>query len=247
MSQRASRYGRRVDDRAAWEAEAENWLRWARTPGHDAYWSYRDSFFDAIVPGPGRLTLELGCGEGRVARDLSALGHEVVALDGSATLLRHAREADPAGHYVLGEASALPFGDASVDLVVAYNSLMDFDDMPGALREMARVLEPGAMACICITHPILDAGGFEGDAIDAPYLLRTPYFGRRRFDETVVKRGVTMRFRGWSHPLEDYVGALTGAGFVIDALREPRPDTGGVDDRRWLRYPMFLHLRAVKR
>ena len=33
----------------SWEAEAENWIRWARTPGHDAYWRYREAFF-ALVP-----------------------------------------------------------------------------------------------------------------------------------------------------------------------------------------------------
>ena len=37
--------------------------------------------------------------------------------------------------------SALPFDDRSFDLVVAYNSLMDFDDMPGAVSEAGRVLE----------------------------------------------------------------------------------------------------------
>src|ERR1700682_863301 len=29
-----------------WEAEAENWVRWARTPGFDAYWYYSPSFLD---------------------------------------------------------------------------------------------------------------------------------------------------------------------------------------------------------
>ena len=236
-----------VDDRSAWEAEAGNWVRWARTPGHDAYRYYRDSFFDAVVPSPGRLTLEVGCGEGRVTRDLSARGHRVLSLDGSTTLLRHALGADPSGRYVRGDAATLPVGDGAVGLVVAYNSLMDFDDMPGAVAEMARVLAPGGALCVCITHPVLDAGGFEGEADDAPYRLRASYFGRRRFDETVEKRGVTMRFRGWSHPLEDYGAALTGAGLVIDLVREPVPGSGGPDYDRWHRYPMFLHLRAVKR
>ena len=236
-----------MDDRAGWEAEADNWVRWARTPGHDAYWFYRDSFFDAIVPGPGRLTLELGCGEGRVTRDLTARGHRVLSLDGSPTLLRHAREADPTGRYVLGDAPALPVADRAVDLVVAYNSLMDFDDMPAALGETARVLEPGASLCICITHPILDAGGFDTDDDDAAYVLRDRYFGRRRFDQTVVRRDIEMHFKGWSHALQDYVGALSGAGLVIDALREPVPTTHSGDFGRWHRYPMFLHLRAVKR
>ncbi|HXQ90161.1 MAG TPA: class I SAM-dependent methyltransferase [Acidimicrobiales bacterium] len=235
-----------MGDRAAWEAEAENWVRWARTPGHDAYWFYRDAFFDHVVPPPGRRTIEVGCGEGRVTRDLRARGHRVVAVDGSTTLLRHARDVDTTGGYLRADAGALPFPDASADLAVAYNSLMDFDDMPAAVSEMARVLEPGAALCICITHPILDAGGFDGDGDDAPYVLRTSYLGTRPFDDTVVKRGLTMHFRGWSHSLEQYVSALSGAGLVIDTLREPVPAIDTEDYGRWARYPMFLHLRARK-
>src|SRR4029453_13258510 len=55
----------------SFEGQARSWLSWARTPDHDAYWQYRDAFFDKLLPAPGRLTLEVGCGEGRVARDLA--------------------------------------------------------------------------------------------------------------------------------------------------------------------------------
>src|ERR671935_2225234 len=123
------------------EDRAQGWLAWARTPGHDAYWTYRDAFF-ALVSTPSRATLEVGCGEGRVSRDLVARGHRVTGLDASPTLLRAAAEADPASRYVEGAAEALPFPDAAFDLVVAYNSLMDVADMPAAVREAARVLAP---------------------------------------------------------------------------------------------------------
>jgi tRNA G46 methylase TrmB len=53
------------------EEQAQNWLAWARTPGHDVYWHYRSEFFALVAPA-GRATLEIGCGEGRVARDLAA-------------------------------------------------------------------------------------------------------------------------------------------------------------------------------
>ena len=71
-----------------WEPDAENWVRWARTPGHDAYWYYCEGFFADFVPPPGKRTVEIGCGEGRVARDLAARGHRVAALDTSHTLVR---------------------------------------------------------------------------------------------------------------------------------------------------------------
>ncbi len=239
-------YRRAVDNRSAWESEAANWVRWARTPGHDAYWYYRDAFFDRIVPAPGSRTVEVGCGEGRVARDLDARGHRLVAVDGSPTLLRYAVEADPAGHYMLADASSLPLADASADVAVAYNSLMDFDDLEGAVGEVARVLVSGGTFCICLTHPVIDTGRFESEADDAPLRLAQPVVGSRPFDLAVDRDGLAMHFRGWSRSLEEYATTLAGAGFVIEALREPVPEGRDRAYRRWHRYPMFLHLRTRK-
>jgi SAM-dependent methyltransferase len=236
---------------ANWEAEAENWVRWARTPGFDAYWYYGPSFFEEIVPPPGRQTLEIGCGEGRVARDLKKAGHQIVAVDSSPTLLRYAREADSDSRYDLADAAALPFADSSFDLVVAYNSLMDIADMPGAIRESARVLEDGGRFCISVTHPLNDAGAFVSDEPEAAFVIRDSYFGRRIFNGRFERDGLTMTFHGWMYALEDYVRALEAAGFVVERLREPAASAEAITHRsaywRWGRVPMFLQLRAVKR
>ena len=137
-----------------WEREAESWVRWARTPGHDSYWYYAPSFSDQIVPEPGRHTLEIGCGEGRVARDLRQRGHHVVALDSSPTLTSYARRDDPGGRYLIADAAALPFAEGTFDIVVAHNSLMDMQDMSSTVAEAARVLQPGGRLCLSVTHPV---------------------------------------------------------------------------------------------
>jgi hypothetical protein len=51
--------------REAWEANAEAWVRWARAPGHDSYRQLHGRRFFELVPPAGRLTLDIGCGEGR--------------------------------------------------------------------------------------------------------------------------------------------------------------------------------------
>ena len=236
---------------SSWEREAENWVRWVRRPGHDSYWYYRASFFDEIVPSPRRRTLEMGCGEGRVARDLAARKHRVTGIDSSPTLLSYAREADPDGTYELADAASLPFADASFDLVVAYNSLMDFSDMPGAVREAARVLEPGGRLCISVTHPLNDAGIFESSEPDAPFVIRGSYFGRQPFEARQERDGLQMTFRGWTYALEDYWRAFEAAAFVVERLREPAASDEQVSQhapsRRWQRVPLLLQLRAVKR
>jgi len=232
-----------------WEDEAENWIAWARSPRHDAYWEYSPMFFE-LVPPAGQATLEIGCGEGRVARDLGALGHHVTGVDSSPTLLEAAQLADPSGEYLVADAVRLPFPDESFDLVVAYNSLMDIDGMPAAVREAARVLAPDGRFCICVTHPLADAGRFEEREADSPFVVRE-YFGRRRFDEAFERDGMTMTFHGWCYPLEDYALAFEDAGLLIEALREPkqRDEVVAADpaEARWQRVPMFLFLRLRRK
>jgi SAM-dependent methyltransferase len=234
----------------SFESQAESWLRWARTPGHDAYWQFRDAFFDELLPAPGRLTLEVGCGEGRVARDLARRGHRVIAVDASPSLAASAAAADPAGRYLVADAAALPFGNGCFDLVVAYNSLMDVDDMPAAVAEAARVLQPGRPLCVCVTHPTADAGRFQSTEPDAPFVITGSYLGRHRVDEPFERDGLQMHFTGWRYPLEAYARALEDAGLLIDRLREPAAPASALTARsgyeRWQRLPNFLHLRAVK-
>lgn len=235
----------------AWEEEAHNWIRWARTPGHDAYWYYARRFFEDVAPPAVGLTLEIGCGEGRVARDLRTRGHEVIAIDSSLTLVNHAVGADPESTYLVADAETLPFRPSMFDLVVAYNSLMDVDNMPRVVAEAARVLRSRGRFCICVTHPINDAGRFESEDPDAPFTIEGSYYGRRRFDEKFERGGLEMTFHGWSYPFEAYTRALEEAGFLIELMREPQPDPHAVTDRPslapWRRVPMFLFLRAEKR
>jgi SAM-dependent methyltransferase len=234
----------------SFEWQAGDWLAWARTPGHDSYWYYRDAFFEEILPAPGRLTLEVGCGEGRVARDLAAHGHRVVALDASPTLAATAAAADPDGRYLVADAAALPFDNESFDIVVAYNSLMDVDEMPAAVAEAARVLVPGGRLCVCVTHPTADAGRFQSKEPDAPFVIPGSYLGRHRVEEPFERDGLTMTFTGWRYSLEEYARALEDAGLLIERLREPPAPATALTARpgyeRWQRLPNFLHLRAVK-
>jgi SAM-dependent methyltransferase len=225
-----------------WEDQAASWLAWARTPGHDAYWHYRDAFFP-LLPVAGRRTLDVGCGEGRVTRDLAARGHRVVGLDCSATLVGHAAAAHAGGCYVRADAAALPFPDAAFDLVVAYNSLMDVEDMPASVREAARVLAPGGRFAFCLTHPFTDAGKFASRAPDAPFVLTGSYFGRRHVEVSYTRAGLAVTLRGWCYPLEAYARAFEDAGFLIEALREPSDPRG---PGRGTRMPWFLMGRCLK-
>ena len=228
-----------------WESRAEQWLSWARTPGHDAYWDYRDAFFDLLPPPEGRV-LEVGCGEGRVCRDLAGRGYGVTGLDASPTLVGAASDRDQIGEYVVGQAEALPFPDAMFRLVVAYNSLMDVDDMPRAVNEAARVLQAGGHLCACVTHPLVDAGAWESDADDARFVITDSYLEATTFTAEMERAELTMTFDGKRFPLESYARAFEAAGLLIEAIREPSAPPGARREHRWTRLPMFLLLRATR-
>lgn len=228
-----------------WEDRAAGWLAWARTPRHDSYWDYRDAFF-ALLPDRRGRTLDVGCGEGRVARDLRARGYPTTALDASPTLVAEATSADPGGDYLVGAAEALPFAPASFELVVAYNSLMDVADMPVAVSEAARVLAPGGRFCACVVHPLIDAGRW-GDEDRSRFVIDGSYFDEHEYERTFERDGVVFTFRSRRFTLESYARALADAGLLIEALREPEPPAAA--QRRapfQTRIPLFLMWRAVK-
>jgi SAM-dependent methyltransferase len=231
--------------RDAWEAEASNWIAWARKPGHDSYWKFhRDAFLGSLPPAPRRV-VDVGCGEGRLPRDLQACGYEVIGLDGAPSMIAAAREADPAGDYRLADAAALPLADSSTDLVTAFMSLHDIDDLDAAAREIARILVPGGRLRSAIVHPFNSAGRFRSREPDAVFEIRRSYFEERTTRETFTRDGLTMTFASRHRPLERVARSILDAGLFIDHVAEP-PDTSEPDGTRWRRLPLFLHLGAVK-
>jgi SAM-dependent methyltransferase len=227
-----------------WEREAAAWARWVRTPGHDAWhWRLNWPAFLHLLPAPGRLTLDLGCGEGRGGVALRERGHRVIGVDAAPTLAGLARETGAYEEVHLADAAALPLDDGAVDLVVAYMSLHDMDDVAGVLREVGRVLELGGRLCAAIVHPFASAH-LGSDA-------ETPYFQAGPYTDVVERDGLEMAFHGIHRPLEAYFAALLAAGLAVERLQEPAPTEQDIaafpDLAKARRRPAFLHWLALRR
>jgi 2-polyprenyl-3-methyl-5-hydroxy-6-metoxy-1,4-benzoquinol methylase len=83
----------RVDYRH-WSRIAAEWLAWARTPNHDAFWAYRGPLVTFIGRGQGEA-LDVGCGEGRISRVLQDCGYHVTATDPVRHLYQRPSRLDP--------------------------------------------------------------------------------------------------------------------------------------------------------
>jgi SAM-dependent methyltransferase len=220
-----------------WNAQAETWPQFVAVDAVNN--EFNLPRLVELLPPPGRRTLDLGCGEGRMGRELLRLGHRVTAVDSSPAMVALAAASQEA---VVADAVALPFEDGAFDLVVAFMSLMDMDDPDAAVLEQGRVIEPGGRFCFCVTHPLNTAGRFDSRDPDAVFGI-DDYLAARRADERWERDGLAIDFACWHRSLEDWSRALEAAGLFIEALRE-HPYSGG--SGRWVRLPLFLHVRAVK-
>ena len=115
-----------------------------------------------LDPRPGLKVLDVATGTGHTALALAKAGAEVVGQDPTPAMLAEARElARSRGlagrvHFVQGVAEALPFADATFDIVTCRRAAHHFPDIRAAVREMARVLRPGGRLAIADMCPERD-------------------------------------------------------------------------------------------
>jgi ubiquinone/menaquinone biosynthesis C-methylase UbiE len=138
----------------------------------------------------GMRVLDVACGTGLVAR----LAAEAVGVDGHVAALDlnpgmiAVASALPAVEgaaieWIEGDAQALPFAEASLDVVCCQLGLQFFPDREVALREIKRVLVPGGRVVVMVWREIDRAPGFAvlaaalGRTIgaDAEALMRAPF------------------------------------------------------------------------
>ena len=230
-----------------WDAHAHEWIKWVRAPGRqDSYWRFHRERFLPLVPDPGQLTVDIGCGEGRVGRDLKKLGHTVLGVDSSYTMCRASEKHPERSPAVVGDAARLPLAEASADCAIAFMSLQDIDDMPGTIKEIARVLKDDRPLVLAIVHPMYSGGGFsEADSSsDSSFVVKRSYFQVERLISTDVHGSLKVTLFREHRPLQAYTQALAKAGFIIDTLYELTDED---EDRHRSSIPMFMDIVATRR
>lgn len=157
-----------------------------------------------------RTVLDVGGGNGRLARLLPDLGLRCLLIDISATML--ALAPPPAAR---ADGARLPVADDSVDAVAALFTLYHYDDPRLPIAEARRVLRPGGTFAACapnrdsapeIGHLVPDWGSaspFDGE--EAAGIVASVFAG---------SAGDTIRVERWDGPVVTLSDADHAAGFL---------------------------------
>lgn len=149
--------------------------------------------------GPGARVLDLACGQGRHASPLRSAGLDVVGLDTSAVLLKAASARDPELALLRADMRALPLADACMDGVVnlfnAFGYFTSDEQDVGVLREVVRVLRPGAVFVQEVHHRDAPVRDWEPRTVHPAYDDGLIVTEERRWDGVSGRHSVTYLLR----------------------------------------------------
>jgi SAM-dependent methyltransferase len=182
----------------------------------------------------GKRVLDLGCRSGAGAVTFAQHGAIVIALDAADTHIARARaraeQAEVKVEWRIGDLADLAFLRAeSIDAAFSAFSVAEVDDVSRLFRQVQRVLKPNAPFVFSYEHPMSICIG-AGDAISRSYFDPGPI--------DVERDGEPVRIH--VRDIGDVFTELGRAGFRVDTILEPRPETPGA------RIPEAIVWRARK-
>lgn len=219
----------------AYDRNADYWIDIIRNQRDPYQIQLTDpALLQAVGSCRGLEILDAGCGEGYLARELLERGAaRVTGIDTCQALVtaatNHPAHDPDRSVFHHADVANLPLLDNSVDLVVANRLPNGIRDPGRRFEEFVRVLRPAGRLIALGMHPCFytartQRGEASGVVLDDYFGVRTV---EQRFDvEGKVSPAASVQT---FYSLEEYVGMITDAGFVIRKLREPHPT---VEQRR---------------
>lgn len=222
-----------------WAAHAAWWREQLSTDS--SYEDLTKPLIESLLPFAGPRLLDLGCGEGRIARHLQAAGREIVGLD------RNPELAADAG--VPAFVAELPYLDAvrngSFDGAYVVLVLEHIADLARFFYETARVVRSGGVLAALVNHPVITAPGATTvvDPTDGEVFWRWgSYFEPGTTTEVVTSQRMEFHHRS----MADLLTAAAESGWLLDELIE-QPGTGeGPVEKTYAGIPILAGIRWLR-
>lgn len=212
-----------------WDKVAE-W--WDHEAGEKGLWHQQHDIdpvmFKLIGNIKNKMILEIGCGNGYLARLLAKKGAKVTGTDFSKKLITFSIEREklqPLGikYFVRDAVNLHGLKNKSFNMVIANMCLMDIANAGGVVREVLRVLKKNGYFVFSITHPVFDDFRQQWTIIKdrgKKYFARAIYKYLSSAGESKILWGSGVKTTQYHRSLETYFKYLRNAGFMIDELKE---------------------------
>jgi SAM-dependent methyltransferase len=171
---------------------------------------------DILEPVAGRIYLDLGCGEGRVMRTVSATGSVVHGIELNLQLAERAARIGPT---IVGSLPDLGFlTDDSYDGAYCVLVLEHIPDHSRLFQEVARVVKPGGRFALVMNHPFWTAPGSTPITDEDGETLWRPgaYFSTGTSEEPAGESRIVFQHR----TLADLLNRAAAAGLTLERVDE---------------------------
>ena len=198
----------------------------------------------------GAHLLDLGCGDAALGKTLLAQGAaSYLGLDGSHNMVERAQQtlAGTVGQVRQADIRAWPYPPNTFDCVLSRLALHYIEDVIHVFQQVFQTLRPAGVFVFSVQHPVITScdRAWQGCGVRQAWIVDDYFHSSRRITHWLGEQVVK-----YHRTVEEYFLGLQTAGFVVERLRESRPE------RQWFaheetyerrtRIPLFLFLAARK-
>lgn len=209
----------------------------------------------------GKKVLDLACGTGYFSKKIAEAGASVTGTDVSPELIAKAKQnllGYPTSKFVVTPAHDLhELKHVSFDAIINVLAVDNIAEVPGLLRESARLLKNGGAMHIVFNHPVVRIPGASSWGFDqkrgVQYRRLDKYMSESKV-KIAMHPGLNSQSTTTFHrSLQYYFNKFREAGFVVanleewvsDKVSEPGPRQKPEDQSR-KEFPLFLYLQLRK-
>ncbi len=248
------------EGRAIWDAKARFWDALHGEGGNRFHQRLIEpSVLQLLGLRAGERVLDIGCGNGALARKMAELGAQVDAVDFSPKMIALARRRSPGGAIgynvvdATDESALLRLGERRYDAITCTMALMDMPSIRPLFRAASQLLREDGCLVFATAHPAFNSNNpiFLHEIADQAGQVQESYAVKlvAYLDMPPVKGsgapGEPLPHTYYHRPLAELLQAAFDAGFALDALLEPAFTQADADQAQGLTWAKLTQIPPV--